>query len=128
MGRVSILSPRALCLLRKTFLRAPHMNINIASSGSLVRRAIPAVNRTGTFSSQVCVPATAPVADARIPERTSAARTQLSLQDFSIFSVLGRGNFGKVLLAEHTKTNKIYAIKALKKNEIIARLEVDWSV
>lgn len=35
----------------KTFLRAPQMNINIATWGRLVRRAIPAVS-TNSFSPQ----------------------------------------------------------------------------
>ncbi|XP_048352592.1 serine/threonine-protein kinase N2 isoform X3 [Sphaerodactylus townsendi] len=209
----------------KTFLRAPQMNINIATWGRLVRRAIPTVNHTGTFSPQASVPATVPVVDARIPELTSAAsdspvtklefelesespltpprasslgeisepspepkapatptqiffllhisqdaetfdfehgrnnfvpklqpeiicetqvsnsgieytirepedrrtqqRFQFSLQDFRCCAVLGRGHFGKVLLAEYKNTNEMFAIKALKKGDIVARDEVD---
>lgn len=58
----------------KTFLRAPQMNINIATWGRLVRRAIPTVNHTGTFSPQASVPASVPVADAHIPELASPTR------------------------------------------------------
>ncbi|XP_047197265.1 serine/threonine-protein kinase N2 isoform X2 [Hippoglossus stenolepis] len=46
-------------------------------------------------------------------------------EDFKYISVLGRGHFGKVLLAEFKKTEKLYAIKALKKREIVTRDEVD---
>ncbi|XP_053276702.1 serine/threonine-protein kinase N2 [Pleuronectes platessa] len=46
-------------------------------------------------------------------------------EDFRYISVLGRGHFGKVLLAEFKKTKKLYAIKALKKREIVTRDEVD---
>uniref|UniRef100_A0A3P9MJA5 protein kinase C n=1 Tax=Oryzias latipes TaxID=8090 RepID=A0A3P9MJA5_ORYLA len=49
----------------------------------------------------------------------------LSLQDFRLIAVLGRGHFGKVLLSEYKKTGTMYAIKALKKGDIIARDEVD---
>uniref|UniRef100_A0A7N9AUW2 protein kinase C n=1 Tax=Mastacembelus armatus TaxID=205130 RepID=A0A7N9AUW2_9TELE len=49
----------------------------------------------------------------------------LSLQDFRIIAVLGRGHFGKVLLSEYKKTGTMYAIKALKKGDIIARDEVE---
>uniref|UniRef100_A0AAY4A6Q6 protein kinase C n=1 Tax=Denticeps clupeoides TaxID=299321 RepID=A0AAY4A6Q6_9TELE len=49
----------------------------------------------------------------------------LTLQDFRLIAVLGRGHFGKVLLAEHKKTKSTYAIKALKKGDIIARDEVE---
>uniref|UniRef100_A0A2I3FVI6 Uncharacterized protein n=1 Tax=Nomascus leucogenys TaxID=61853 RepID=A0A2I3FVI6_NOMLE len=52
----------------KTFLRAPQMNINIATWGRLVRRAIHTVNHSGTFSPQAPVPTTVPVVDVRIPE------------------------------------------------------------
>ncbi len=34
---------------------------------------------------------------------------------------MGRGAFGKVMLCEKKNTNEIYAIKSLKKEDIIAR-------
>uniref|UniRef100_A0A8C7P2W3 Protein kinase C n=1 Tax=Oncorhynchus mykiss TaxID=8022 RepID=A0A8C7P2W3_ONCMY len=49
----------------------------------------------------------------------------LCLQDFRLIAVLGRGHFGKVLLSEYKKTGSIYAIKALKKGDIVARDEVE---
>ncbi|XP_066568902.1 serine/threonine-protein kinase N2 [Amia ocellicauda] len=49
----------------------------------------------------------------------------LQIEDFTCISVLGRGHFGKVLLAEMKKTRKLYAIKALKKGDIVTRDEVD---
>ncbi|XP_059231295.1 serine/threonine-protein kinase N2 [Mustela nigripes] len=199
----------------KTFLRAPQMNINIATWGRLVRRAIPTVNHSGTFSPQAPVPATVPVVDVHIPElappasdstvtkldfdlepepppaptrdsslgeidesaklrdsdtpgqgsetvfniendrnsilpkspseyepdipqpglgysgireledRRSQQMFQFNLQDFRCCAVLGRGHFGKVLLAEYKHTNEMFAIKALKKGDIVARDEVD---
>ncbi|XP_028918533.1 serine/threonine-protein kinase N2 isoform X2 [Ornithorhynchus anatinus] len=201
----------------KTFLRAPQMNINIATWGRLVRRAIPTVNHSGTFSPQAPVSAPVPVVDVRIPElaapasdstvtkldfelepdpptapprasslgeihdssseskvldppvkdsetvfdidngrnivpksqpeiiyepdipqsglefspvrepedRRSQQRFQFSLQDFRCCAVLGRGHFGKVLLAEYKNTNEMFAIKALKKGDIVARDEAD---
>ncbi|XP_059544906.1 serine/threonine-protein kinase N2 isoform X4 [Myotis daubentonii] len=199
----------------KTFLRAPQMNINIATWGRLVRRAIPTVNHSGTFSPQAPGPATVPVVDVRIPElasptsdstvtkldfdlepepppapprdsslgemdesaelrdldapeqdseavfdiendrnsirpksqsefeadipqssleysgvreledRRSQQMFQFNLQDFRCCAVLGRGHFGKVLLAEYKHTNEMFAIKALKKGDIVARDEVD---
>uniref|UniRef100_A0A8C3YJD0 Serine/threonine-protein kinase N2 n=1 Tax=Catagonus wagneri TaxID=51154 RepID=A0A8C3YJD0_9CETA len=199
----------------KTFLRAPQMNINIATWGRLVRRAIPTVNHSGTFSPQAPVPATVPVVDVRLPDlappatdsavtkldfdlepvpppapprdsslgetdesaelrdldtagqdsetvfdtendrnsiltksqseyepdipqpgleysgireledRRSQQMFQFNLQDFRCCAVLGRGHFGKVLLAEYKHTNEMFAIKALKKGDIVARDEVD---
>ncbi|XP_049908353.1 serine/threonine-protein kinase N2 isoform X1 [Epinephelus moara] len=49
----------------------------------------------------------------------------LQMGDFNCISVLGRGHFGKVLLAEYKKSGKLYAIKALKKGDIVTRDEVD---
>lgn len=203
----------------KTFLRAPQMNINIATWGRLVRRAIPTVNHSGTYSPQISVPAAMPVVDPQsvelspsvsespigkldfeiepeapdVPPRASSLdldvyqasidikapsipaqdpgknyeysnnrnnvatkpitdltgegeitvsdveynslreteekgvqpRFQFSLQDFHCCAVLGRGHFGKVLLAEYKNTNEMFAIKALKKGDIVARDEVD---
>ncbi|XP_015229087.1 PREDICTED: serine/threonine-protein kinase N2-like isoform X1 [Cyprinodon variegatus] len=50
---------------------------------------------------------------------------KMKVEDFRYTSVLGRGHFGKVLLAEFKKTGRLYAIKALKKRDIVTRDEVD---
>lgn len=47
------------------------------------------------------------------------------MKDFKPHAVLGRGHFGKVLLATHKKSGEVYAIKALKKGDIVARDETD---
>lgn len=44
--------------------------------------------------------------------------------DFEFLSVIGKGSFGKVYMANHKNENKIYAIKVLKKEAIIRRNEV----
>ncbi|XP_020799263.1 serine/threonine-protein kinase N isoform X5 [Drosophila serrata] len=49
----------------------------------------------------------------------------LSLDNFRLLSVLGRGHFGKVILSQLRTNNQYYAIKALKKGDIIARDEVE---
>ncbi|XP_038859658.1 serine/threonine-protein kinase N2-like isoform X3 [Salvelinus namaycush] len=203
----------------KTFLRAPQMNINIATWGRLVRRAIPTVS-TNSYSPQVpeIGPSSLPgsptptsdisdplvtkldfdkeptsgpkhyplpvgireplVQDNKLPDkeevqdalasfdflnkRNSIAvkssdldrrdnvvepeiqppdleltaiqndteireeeQFQFSLKDFKCVAVLGRGHFGKVLLAEYKSTGEMFAIKALKKGDIVARDEVD---
>eukprot|EP00116_Pleurobrachia_bachei_P002282 sb/3462544/ len=57
------------------------------------------------------------------PIKKSADNIQLS--DFNCLSVLGRGHFGKVILVEHKKTRDVFAMKALKKGDVIARDEVE---
>uniref|UniRef100_A0A8C2C9T7 protein kinase C n=1 Tax=Cyprinus carpio TaxID=7962 RepID=A0A8C2C9T7_CYPCA len=49
----------------------------------------------------------------------------MQMEDFNCISVLGRGHFGKVLLAEFKGSGKLYAIKALKKGDVVTRDEVD---
>uniref|UniRef100_A0AAR2LVW8 protein kinase C n=1 Tax=Pygocentrus nattereri TaxID=42514 RepID=A0AAR2LVW8_PYGNA len=129
----------------KTFLRAPQMNINIATWGRLVRRAIPSVNNS--FSPPVAElgsalsPEPGPHPDSpslsryihsatpcltRLSNQVSVVpEVQFSLKDFKCVAVLGRGHFGKVLLAEYKSTGEMFAIKALKKGDIVARDEVD---
>ncbi|KAJ3224500.1 Serine/threonine kinase [Clydaea vesicula] len=51
--------------------------------------------------------------------KQSAAAEMVTLNDFHFVSVLGRGAFGKVMLATEKQTKKLYAIKALKKEFII---------
>lgn len=49
----------------------------------------------------------------------------MSMDSFKFLSVLGRGHFGKVILTQFKTTGEYFAIKALKKGDIIARDEVD---
>ncbi|XP_006834902.1 PREDICTED: serine/threonine-protein kinase N3 [Chrysochloris asiatica] len=55
----------------------------------------------------------------------SPTRKPPQLQDFRCLAVLGRGHFGKVLLVQFKGTGKYYAIKALKKQEVLCRDEIE---
>ncbi|XP_056106439.1 serine/threonine-protein kinase N1 isoform X2 [Rhinichthys klamathensis goyatoka] len=91
------------------------------------------IRRDVTDTSKEQQAATEPLStpDLTTPERqirsqnSKQKKTPLSLQDFRLIAVLGRGHFGKVLLAEYKKSGSMYAIKALKKGDIVARDEVE---
>ncbi len=44
--------------------------------------------------------------------------------DFDYLKVIGKGSFGKVLLARHRKHGGYYAVKVLQKQTIVKRKEV----
>jgi len=47
-----------------------------------------------------------------------------TLDDFHLIKVIGKGSFGKVMLAKHKRTGKVYAVKVLSKKAIKQRDEV----
>ncbi|CAO3571667.1 unnamed protein product [Mortierella alpina] len=47
------------------------------------------------------------------------------LDDFHFLAVLGKGNFGKVMLAEDKKGGELFAIKVLKKESIVKQDEIE---
>uniref|UniRef100_A0A0W0FJV5 non-specific serine/threonine protein kinase n=1 Tax=Moniliophthora roreri TaxID=221103 RepID=A0A0W0FJV5_MONRR len=48
-------------------------------------------------------------------------RTKLGLDDFKTVKVIGKGAFGEVRLVQKTDTGKIYAMKTLKKDEMLKK-------
>ncbi|MEE6513924.1 hypothetical protein FKM82_021790 [Ascaphus truei] len=130
----------------KAFLRARQMNIDPSTWLRLLRRAIPA--SSGAYSpadsgaelqlesltletnqetrDEVDVPVVKQNSTTRRDsQRRPQGVSQMSLDDFKLLAVLGRGHFGKVLLSEYRHSNELFAIKALKKGDIIARDEVE---
>ncbi|KAM7451136.1 Serine/threonine-protein kinase N2 [Porites harrisoni] len=59
------------------------------------------------------------------PSPPTSSTSHMNIDSFRCISVLGRGHFGKVILAEYRNTNELFAIKALKKGDIISREEVE---
>ncbi len=44
--------------------------------------------------------------------------SQISLEDFAILKVIGRGAYAKVLMVELKTTQQIYAMKVIKKSSL----------
>lgn len=49
---------------------------------------------------------------------------KLSIDDFELLKLVGKGSFGKVMQVRKKDTNRIYAVKTIRKAKIISRAEV----
>lgn len=53
-----------------------------------------------------------------------ARNKALSIDDFDLLKVIGKGSFGKVMQVRKKDTQKIYALKAIRKSYIVSKSEV----
>ena len=50
----------------------------------------------------------------------------VSLSDFDMIKVIGRGSYAKVLMVELKTTRRIYAMKVIKKELVTDDEDIDW--
>uniref|UniRef100_A0A8C4UYY3 Serine/threonine-protein kinase N3 n=1 Tax=Falco tinnunculus TaxID=100819 RepID=A0A8C4UYY3_FALTI len=114
----------------KEFLRAPQMNMNVAAWGRLMMSFLPPCSSMSTLSPPLHDPVHTDFSPVPLQSHVDSVsklsrKRTVQLEDFHCIAMLGRGHFGKVLLAQYKATGKLYAIKALKKKDIIRRDEID---
>ena len=55
------------------------------------------------------------------PENLLRPQTKISISDFELVKVIGRGSFGKVYLVKRNGTSNYYAMKKLRKDVVAKR-------
>lgn len=63
-------------------------------------------------------------------ERSSTLYSKLAdeattLDDFTVKSIIGQGSFGKVFLVQHKGTQKVYAMKVVRKDVVVTNDQVE---
>jgi serine/threonine protein kinase len=83
-------------------------------------RALPTKKAGSSETPTVAVTPPLPEPEVEIPRDIAG----VSLDDFDLLKVLGKGGFGKVMLVRKKNTSDFYAMKVLKKEAVIRRNQV----
>ena len=63
-----------------------------------------------------------------VTEQQKRTGCNITKKDFEMISVIGKGSYGKVMLVKKRDTGQLYALKVLKKAEIIRRNQVEHTM
>ena len=63
--------------------------------------------------------------DNMIKRKKTFNNTQVELSDFEKIKTIGRGSVGKVILVKYTHNNKLFAMKSIRKDQIISEGIID---
>lgn len=105
---------------------SPLVTARDGSAGSLTRE--PSTKRSHRRHSTANLLSSPPVAGPLSPRQTSSQplprTTPTSIKDFDIIKPISKGAFGSVFLAKKKATGDYYAIKVLKKADMIAKNQI----
>lgn len=70
-----------------------------------------------------------PTSSNSIPDKKNEEKiNKTGFKSFEIIKILGAGSFGKVYLAKKKSNGKVYAMKALKKRDLIIKKQLRYAV
>ena len=52
---------------------------------------------------------------------------KVSLDDFTLIRVIGKGSYGKVMLVRHKRDGAVYAMKTLRKENVVKRNQIEFT-
>ncbi|CAI9741469.1 protein kinase C iota type-like isoform X2 [Octopus vulgaris] len=103
----------------------PALNTDEASQNGLHSAVLESVKNES--SNEETSPAQTPSTEyAKVELDDGMERGQISLDDFTLLRVIGRGSYAKVLMVEQKVTKRIYAMKVIKKAMFNDEEDIDW--
>ncbi|ORX82508.1 kinase-like protein [Anaeromyces robustus] len=60
--------------------------------------------------------------------KPAGAKKSLSIDEFELLKVIGKGSFGKVMQVRKKDTNRIYAMKIIRKSHVVERSEISHTL